>query len=59
MRALVKSRDGLTMVPRYTEYLGMSKEQASREAEKIILSYEGNWLDISDRLANLKAIYER
>lgn len=45
----------------YTEYKGMSYEQASREGARLIKqSHEtGNWFCIVERLACLKEIMER
>jgi len=39
-----------------TEYLGMSREQCSKEAMRLIerAQRDGNWLNIVDRLVDLR-----
>ena len=50
--------DILSPAPTFEEYSGMSYEQASREALRLI-SVEGDWYRNFDRLAALRAILQR
>jgi hypothetical protein len=45
------------MTKKYIEYLGMSYEQASREAQRVIQSQ--GWFRAFDRLTELKQIMDR